>query len=134
MPEISDNTGGLHPSVWKITAVAVLGSFLANLDATVVNVSLSSLAAELHSTLNIIQWVTSGPTLTKLCATFLAWKLKAVASEAVNANAFTATFLLLSLVQALLCIIAYLLPLSLETPSEAESEEASATSVELMSE
>ena len=60
MPESSENSGGLHPSVWKITAVAVIGSFLVNLDATVVNVSLSSLAAELHSTLNIIQWVTSG--------------------------------------------------------------------------
>ncbi len=41
-------------------AVAVLGSFLAQLDATVVNVSLSSLAVELHSTLATIQWVTSG--------------------------------------------------------------------------
>lgn len=50
----------LHPSVWKITAVAVLGSLLAQLDATIVNVSLSSLAHDLHSTLSTIQWVTSG--------------------------------------------------------------------------
>jgi MFS family permease len=41
--------------VWKITTVAVLGSFLSQLDATVVNVSLSSLAAELHSSLTVIQ-------------------------------------------------------------------------------
>jgi EmrB/QacA subfamily drug resistance transporter len=40
--------------------VAVLGSFLSQLDATVVNVSLSSLAAELHTSLPVIQWVTSG--------------------------------------------------------------------------
>ncbi len=46
--------------VWKITTVAVLGSFLAQLDATVVNVSLSSLAVDLHSSLTAIQWVTSG--------------------------------------------------------------------------
>jgi EmrB/QacA subfamily drug resistance transporter len=46
--------------VWKITIVAVLGSFLSQLDATVVNVSLSSLAVDLHSSLPAIQWVTSG--------------------------------------------------------------------------
>jgi EmrB/QacA subfamily drug resistance transporter len=52
--------GRLDPSVWKIVSVAVLGSFLSNLDATVINVSLSSLAVELHSSLTAIQWVTSG--------------------------------------------------------------------------
>jgi MFS family permease len=41
-------------------SVAVLGSFLSQLDASVVNVSLSSLAAELHSSLPEIQSVTSG--------------------------------------------------------------------------
>lgn len=50
----------LPPSIWKITVVAALGSFLAQLDATVANVSLSSLATELHSGLSTIQWVTSG--------------------------------------------------------------------------
>lgn len=50
----------IAPAIWKISSVAVLGSFLAQLDATVVNVSLSSLAAELHSSLSTIQWVTSG--------------------------------------------------------------------------
>jgi EmrB/QacA subfamily drug resistance transporter len=50
----------LDPLVWKITSVAVLGSFLSQLDATVVNVSLSSLALDLHSSLTTIQWVTSG--------------------------------------------------------------------------
>jgi EmrB/QacA subfamily drug resistance transporter len=60
LPETSSETGRLDPSVWKITSVAVLGSFLAQLDATVVNVSLSSLAVDLHSSLTAIQWVTSG--------------------------------------------------------------------------
>jgi MFS family permease len=46
--------------VWKIVWVAALGSLLAQPDATVVNVSLSSLAVELHSSLVVIQWVTSG--------------------------------------------------------------------------
>ena len=60
MPKSSSESGGLDPLVWKITTVAVLGSFLSQLDATVVNVSLSSLAVDLHSSLTAIQWVTSG--------------------------------------------------------------------------
>jgi len=50
----------LDPLIWKIGSVAVLGSFLSQLDATVVNVSLSSLAVTFHSSLSAIQWVTSG--------------------------------------------------------------------------
>ncbi|MBV8211731.1 MAG: DHA2 family efflux MFS transporter permease subunit [Verrucomicrobia bacterium] len=50
----------LNPRVWRIVWVAVLGSLLSQLDATVVNVSLSSLAAELQTSLPVIQWVTSG--------------------------------------------------------------------------
>jgi EmrB/QacA subfamily drug resistance transporter len=50
----------LPAGIWKIATVAILGSFLAQLDATVVNVSLPTLAVELHSALSTIQWVTSG--------------------------------------------------------------------------
>jgi EmrB/QacA subfamily drug resistance transporter len=60
LPEALSNTERLNASVWKVVAVATLGSFLAQLDATVVNVSLSSLAVNLHSNLSTIQWVTSG--------------------------------------------------------------------------
>src|SRR6202051_4843272 len=60
MPKNSSDTVRLDPLVWKITTVAVLGSFLSQLDATVVNVSLSSLAVDLHSSLTAVQWVTSG--------------------------------------------------------------------------
>lgn len=52
--------GRLDPSIWKVSAVATLGSLLSQLDATIVNVSLSSLAADLHASLSTIQWVTSG--------------------------------------------------------------------------
>jgi len=48
----------LDPLVWKITSVAVMGPFLSLLD--VVNVSLPTLAVELHSSLATIQWATSG--------------------------------------------------------------------------
>jgi MFS family permease len=72
------------------------------------------------TSLNILQWL-GGPTLTMLCATFLAWKLQAVATSAVNAHAFTATFSVVSLLQALICIVAFLLPLSLSTPNRTQS-------------
>ncbi|SHN63977.1 DHA2 family efflux MFS transporter permease subunit [Bradyrhizobium erythrophlei] len=48
------------PHLWRISSVAILGAFLSQMDATVVNVSLSSLALELDTTLSGIQWVTSG--------------------------------------------------------------------------
>lgn len=50
----------IDASVWKIAAVAMLGAMLAQLDATVVNVSLSTLGTELRAPLATIQWVTSG--------------------------------------------------------------------------
>src|SRR5271156_2547771 len=60
LPEQLQQSDRLDPLVWKVTSVAVIGSFLSQLDATIVNVSLSSLAVDLHSGLTAIQWVTSG--------------------------------------------------------------------------
>ena len=45
---------------WWLLANVMIGTFMAVLDATIVNVSLSSLASELHTTLATIHWVTSG--------------------------------------------------------------------------
>ncbi|SMF56133.1 drug resistance transporter, EmrB/QacA subfamily [Xaviernesmea oryzae] len=60
-PETADSADDrLDPSVWKIAGVALFGALLAQLDATIVNVSLSSLATELNSSLSTVQWVTSG--------------------------------------------------------------------------
>src|SRR6202012_1491487 len=56
LPEAAQSSSDL----WKVSSVAVLGAFIAQMDATIVNVSLSSLALELHATLSNIQWVTSG--------------------------------------------------------------------------
>ncbi len=50
----------LDPSVWKIAAVALFGDLLSQLDATIVNVSLSNLALDLKVGISTIQWVTSG--------------------------------------------------------------------------
>jgi EmrB/QacA subfamily drug resistance transporter len=58
--DITGEADRLDPAIWKIASVAAIGSFMAQIDATVVNVSLSSLATSLHSSLSGIQWVTSG--------------------------------------------------------------------------
>ena len=56
----ADQSGRLAANVWKVVSVAAIGAFMAQLDATVVNVSLASLAGDLHVSLAAIQWVTSG--------------------------------------------------------------------------
>jgi EmrB/QacA subfamily drug resistance transporter len=50
----------IEPRVWKIAGVVMLAPLMAQLDSTVVNVSLSTLAEELDTTLTTIQWVSSG--------------------------------------------------------------------------
>lgn len=81
----------LDPSVWKITAVAILGSLLAQLDATIVNVSLSSLATELHASLAAIQWVTSGYLLAlTLVLPLNGWLVDRVGGRAVYLGCFAA--------------------------------------------
>ena len=77
--------------VWKVGSVAVLGSLLAQLDATVVNVSLSSLAVDLHSSLSTIQWVTSGYLLAlALMLPLNGWLVGRIGSRAVYLWCFSA--------------------------------------------
>jgi EmrB/QacA subfamily drug resistance transporter len=89
--ETHDASDQLHPSIWKITAVVVLGSFLAQLDATVANVSLSSLAIELHTGLSTIQWVTSGYLLAlTLSLPMNGWLVDRIGAKAVYLWCFAA--------------------------------------------
>lgn len=81
----------LDPSIWKISSVAVLGSFLSQLDATVVNVSLSSLAVKLHSSLSAIQWVTSGYLLAlALVLPLSGWMVDRIGAKALYLWCFSA--------------------------------------------
>jgi EmrB/QacA subfamily drug resistance transporter len=76
--------------VWKITAVQVLGSFLSQLDATIVNVSLSSLAVDLHSSLTAIQWVTSGYLLAlALMLPLNGWLVERIGAKSVYLRCFS---------------------------------------------
>ena len=52
--------GTLPPGAWKAIAVATIGSFMVNLDGTIINVSLAGLAQALQATLSTIQWTMSG--------------------------------------------------------------------------
>lgn len=52
--------GRLDASVWKVAFVAILGTLLAQLDATTINVSLAQLAQEFRVDLSVVQWVTTG--------------------------------------------------------------------------
>ena len=74
----------VSPLLWGVSSVAILGSFLAQMDATIVNVSLSSLAAELNTTLSHIQWVTSGYLLAlALTLPLSGWLVDRVGAKAV---------------------------------------------------
>jgi EmrB/QacA subfamily drug resistance transporter len=56
-PAASDK---IEPYVWKIAGVVILGMIMSILDTTIVNVALSTLSRELHSTISQIQWVVTG--------------------------------------------------------------------------
>jgi EmrB/QacA subfamily drug resistance transporter len=89
------------PHLWRISSVAVLGSFLSQMDATVVNVSLSTLAFELHTTLSNVQWVTSGYLLAlALTLPLNSWLVDRIGAKALYLwcfSAFTLTSLLCGL-------------------------------------
>src|ERR1700684_1976820 len=103
LPKASSESSGLDPLVWKITTVAVLGSFLSQLDATVVNVSLSSLAEELHSSLTAIQCVTSGYLLTlALMLPLNGWLVERIGAKSLYLWCFSAFML-----SSALCVLAW---------------------------
>ncbi|MGO8676375.1 MAG: DHA2 family efflux MFS transporter permease subunit [Limisphaerales bacterium] len=84
-------SGRLDSSIWKTSSVVVLGSFLSQLDATVVNVSLSSLAVTFHSSLSAIQWVTSGYLLAlALILPLSGWMVDRIGAKALYLWCFSA--------------------------------------------
>jgi EmrB/QacA subfamily drug resistance transporter len=56
----SSDSERIDAYVWRISAVVILGSIMSILDTTIVNVALDTLARELHSTIDSIQWVATG--------------------------------------------------------------------------
>jgi EmrB/QacA subfamily drug resistance transporter len=81
----------LDPSVLRICAVALFGALLAQLDATIVNVSLSNLAADLKTSLSTIQWVTSGYLLAlTLVLPLNGWLVDRIGAKALYLRCFAA--------------------------------------------
>src|ERR1700690_3208798 len=111
LPEQLQQSDRLDPLVWKITSVAVIGSFLSQLDATVVNVSLSTLAVELHSSLTAIQWVTSGYLLAlALMLPLNGWLVERIGAKALYFwcfSAFTLSSALCGLARSANSLIAF---------------------------
>ncbi len=60
MPLQHDSARKLHPQAWKIMGVVMLAPFMTQIDSTVVNVSLSAIEQDLHSTISTAQWIISG--------------------------------------------------------------------------
>ncbi len=50
----------MNPKLWHIAVVVILGAIMSVLDTTIVNVALDTLAKDLDSTLDGIQWVVTG--------------------------------------------------------------------------
>src|SRR3954469_14537593 len=50
----------MTPHVWRIAIVVILGAIMSVLDTTIVNVALDTLAKDLHTSLDGIQWVVTG--------------------------------------------------------------------------
>src|SRR5256885_10436303 len=50
----------IEPWVWRIAAIVIVGSIMSILDTTIVNVALSRLGGELHTSIANIQWVVTG--------------------------------------------------------------------------
>src|SRR5260221_9405104 len=74
------------------------------------------------TSLNIVQRL-GGPTLTTLCATFLGWRLGMAQQATGISRAFTATFILLSLIHILLLVAALRLPSFIEKTKQSPSNE-----------
>ncbi|MCM0084321.1 DHA2 family efflux MFS transporter permease subunit [Geomonas sp. Red32] len=50
----------LDPKAWQTIAVVILAPFMTQMDATIVNVSLSSIGENLHAPISSAQWIISG--------------------------------------------------------------------------
>jgi EmrB/QacA subfamily drug resistance transporter len=102
-PGRGDESDRLSPGIRKIIAVAVAGAFMPLLSTTMVNVSLLSLAAELHASLSAIQWVTSGYLLAlALMLPLSGWLVERIGAKALYLWCFSAFTL-----SSVLCGIAW---------------------------
>ncbi len=96
----------LDPRVWRIAAVVFLGPFMTQIDSTVVNVSLSTLRDQLHSSIAAAQWVMSGYLLAlALMLPLNGWLVDRIGAKRLYLGCFSAFTL-----ASLLCGAAHTMP------------------------
>lgn len=59
-PDAAQTHSAIDPRVWKVALVVSIGSFMAQMDSTLVNVSLSNISRTLGAPIAATQWIVSG--------------------------------------------------------------------------
>jgi EmrB/QacA subfamily drug resistance transporter len=81
----------LDPLVVRVTVVVLLGPFMSQMDATVVNVSLSAIRDDLHTTTAAAQWIVSAYLLAlALMLPLNGWLVDRIGAKRVYLTCFTA--------------------------------------------
>jgi EmrB/QacA subfamily drug resistance transporter len=57
---VTQDDRGLDPEILRLGAVVVIGTIMAILDATIVNVAIPTLGSDFHTSISTIQWVMTG--------------------------------------------------------------------------
>jgi EmrB/QacA subfamily drug resistance transporter len=94
---------GLDPELRRLALVVVAGAIMTILDTTIVNVAITPLGRDLHTSLSTIQWVLTGYTL----ALSMAIPITGWAVERFGAKTTWITSLLLFIAGSILCGVAW---------------------------
>jgi EmrB/QacA subfamily drug resistance transporter len=82
--------GKLDPAILRVVAVVLLGPFMSQMDATVVNVSLSAIRDDLHSSTESAQWIVSAYLLAlALMLPLSGWLVDRVGAKRLYLGCFT---------------------------------------------
>lgn len=93
----------IDPSILKVALILVFGAIASQLDSTMVNVAINTLALDLHSTVSAIQWVITGYVLAMgLAVPVSGWAIQRFGGK--NVYMFS---LWVFLISSLLCSLAW---------------------------
>ncbi|MDR6552389.1 MDR family MFS transporter [Paenibacillus qinlingensis] len=93
----------IDPTILKVALILVFGAIASQLDSTMVNVAINTLASDLHSTVSAIQWVITGYVLTMgLAVPVSGWAIQRFGGK--NVYMFS---LWVFLISSILCSLAW---------------------------
>ncbi len=93
----------IDPGILKVALILVFGAIASQLDSTMVNVAINTLALDLHSTVSAIQWVITGYVLAMgLAVPVSGWAIQRFGGK--NVYMFS---LWVFLISSLLCSLAW---------------------------